>query len=311
MKHLGPALRACLAIVAALALHWPMATSAQAASPAERHTVHGFLWEAKRGSERVLLLGAIHVGRPQSAMLASGELAHLMRAEVIAFEANIFDAQASLSATQRWAMYPPGAPGLEAQVDAALMARIEKILARAEGNLAVCCRMKPWMVANTLVVLEAMRAGFNPAYGSEAVLFQFALSSGKPIVEIEGVDAQLKLFDQAAAQVQIDYLRHAVETIESGANRAELERLVGAWERGDAREMERLVDEISRGARAAERFVAERIISGRHPRMLQAIERYAASGRLHLVAIGALHYFGPDGLLQALAGRGFTLRRLP
>jgi len=27
--------------------------------------------------------------------------------------------------------------------------------------------------------------------------------------------------------------------------------------------------------------------------------------------IGALHYFGPDGLLQLLRDRGYTLKRLP
>jgi uncharacterized protein YbaP (TraB family) len=28
------------------------------------------------------------------------------------------------------------------------------------------------------------------------------------------------------------------------------------------------------------------------------------------VAIGALHYFGPDGLLQLLRDRGYTVKRL-
>ena len=44
--------------------------------------------------------------------------------------------------------------------------------------------------------------------------------------------------------------------------------------------------------------------------MLGAIESYAASGRLHLVVIGALHYFGPYGLLQMLRARGYSVRRL-
>lgn len=305
MKAFVLALRGCLVLAAALALQWPAPAAAQPAA------ARGFLWEATRAGERVLLLGAIHVGRPQFATFSSGELPHLMRAEVIAFEANIFDAQSTFAATRRWAMYPPDAPGLDAVIDTALMARVETIIERSGGNLAVCCRMKPWMIANTLVVLEAMRNGFSPAYGSEAVLYEFAQSTGKPVIEIEGVDAQLRLFDEAATPTQVDYLRHAVETIESGANRVQIERLVGAWERGDARDMERLVEEMARGERAAERFVAERIVGGRHPKMIQAIEQYAASGRLHLVAIGALHYFGPNGLLQALARRGFALRRLP
>ena len=59
--------------------------------------------------------------------------------------------------------------------------------------------------------------------------------------------------------------------------------------------------------RSGERFVAEQLFDARHARMVQAIERFAASGKLHLVAVGALHYFGPNGLLELLRARGYTV----
>lgn len=303
----GLARRACLIVAVVVAAQWPAVGVAQG----ETVAAGGFLWEATRGTERVRLLGAMHVGRAAAAASFGAGRPALREAQVIAFEANVFDAQASLAATQRWAMYPEGSPGLDSQVDAALLARVDRLLARSGSGLPACCRMKPWMLANTLVVLESMRAGLNPAYGSEAQLYQLALASGKPVVEIESVDEQLRLFDEAPLAVQLDYLRHTAETIEDGSARADIERLVAAWERGDDAAMERLVDEMTRGGRAAQRFVAERIVGGRHPKMVAAIERYAASGRLHLVVIGALHYFGPDGLLQRLRERGFSLKRLP
>jgi uncharacterized protein YbaP (TraB family) len=207
-------------------------------------------------------------------------------------------------------MYPEGGPGLDAYADAALIGRADRLMARMGGGLPACCRMKPWMLANTLILLESLRAGLNPAYGSEAQLYQLALASGRPVVEIEGVEEQLRLFDEAPLAVQLDYLRHTVETIEDGSGRAEIEQLVGAWERGDAATLERLLEQMMRSDRAAQRFVAERIIRGRHPKMVAAIERFAASGRLHLVVIGALHYFGPDGLLQLLRDRGYSVKRL-
>jgi len=296
----------CLIAAAALALHGPPAAAAQGQGAS-----YGFLWEASRGAERVLLLGAMHIGRPAAAATYRAQRPGLRDAQVIAFEANVFDAQASLAATQRWAMYPEGAPGLEAHVDAALLARIEKLLSQLDGGLPACCRMKPWMLANTLVVLESLRAGLSPAYGSEAQLYQLALATGRPVVEIEGIDAQLRLFDEAPLAVQLDYLRHTVETIEDGSGRAEIEQVVGAWERGDAAALQRQLEQMTASDRAAQRFVAERIIRGRHPKMVSAIERFAASGRLHLVVIGALHYFGPDGLLQMLRNRGYSVKPLP
>ena len=299
--------RAGLILAAALALQWP----APAAAQGEAAASHGFLWEATRGAERVWLLGAIHVGRPAAAATYRADRPGLRDAQVFAFEANVFDARASLAATQRRAMYPEGAPGLDAYVDADLLVRVERLLAGSAGGLSACCRMKPWMLANTLVVLESMRAGLNPADGSEAQLYRLALATGRPVVEIESVDEQLRLFDEAPLPVQLDYLRHTVEAIEDGSSRADIERLVGAWERSDAAVLQRQLEQMMRSDRAAQRFVAERIIRGRHPKMVAAIERFAASGRLHLVVVGALHYFGPDGLLQMLRDRGYSVTRLP
>ncbi len=295
--------RFCIVLVALVAAHCPVAAWAN-----DDVVPRGFFWEATRGADRVLLVGTIHVGKPQFAAAAAAPA--LAAAQVIAFEANVFDAQTSLAAAQRYAMYPDGAPGLDAQADAATLARLRKVAAGRAGGLPLCCRMKPWMVANTLVLLEAAAAGLSPAFGAEALLYQAAVAGGKPIVEIEGVEEQMRLFDEAAPAVQLDYLRDALETIESGASRADIERLVVAWERGDEAAMEQLAAEMARSGRDARRFVAERIFVGRHPKMVAAIERYAASGRLHAVAIGSLHYFGPNGLLRLLRDRGFTVRRL-
>lgn len=298
-----------LLLVAALLSPAPAPAIPPAADAPAARAAAGFLWRATRGNERVLLLGTIHVGRPEFAEFDAAYMRRFNEARVIVFEADIFDARAAAEATRRVAMYADDAPGLDARVPAELLARLNALSERA-GGVPLCCRMKPWMAANTLVVLDAMRAGFHPAYGSEARLYQLAQATQKRLAEIESIEAQLRLFDEVAEATQIDYLRHTVEAVESGASRAEIEQLVAAWQRGDAAEMEKLIAEIARGTGPAERFVFERIIKGRHPKMLATIERFAASGELHLVALGALHYFGADGLLQSLRQRGFVLERL-
>lgn len=286
------------------------ATAVEPEKSARSAPSRGFLWEARRGSERVLLSGTIHVGKSHFFPPNAGQMRRLAAADVFAFEANVFDAQATARAAQRWAFYPADAPGLDTRLDADLRHRLEGVAGDFGLQAVTLWRMKPWMIANTLVVLEAVRAGFSPAFGSEAFLYQLATSTGKRVVEIESVDAQLRLFDVAPAATQIDYLRHALESIETGSSRGEVEQLVSAWERRDADAMEKLLAAMRGAERPAERFVYERVIVGRHPLMLTAIERFAASGSLHLVAVGALHYFGPDGLLEGLRARGFAIAAL-
>jgi uncharacterized protein len=282
------------------------ATSAAAGAPEGASPKRGFLWEARKAERRVYLLGTIHVGRAEFFPMNADYLARMQEADVIAVEADVSEASRVAPVVQKWAYYPSGAPGLDTRVPA-LRSRLEELAKRDGLSADIFWRMKPWMVANTLVVLEATRLGFSPAYATEAFLFEFARKSGKPIVEIESIEEQLRLFDAATEAMQFAYLQQAVESIDDGSNQEEVTRLVAAWEQRDAAEMDRLLTKMRGAKGVAERFVVEQIIDGRHPRMVDAIERFAASGKLHVVAVGSLHFFGPNGLIELLRARGFTV----
>jgi hypothetical protein len=287
----------------ALCALWLAASFAQA--PAADAAKRGFMWEARKGERRVLLLGTIHVGKAP-AQSDAALLALVARAEVIAVEADVSEAARVAPIVQRLAYYAKDEPGLDARAPA-LKARLAEF-ARKDGLSAEpFWRMKPWMVANTLVVIEATRLGFSPAYATEAFLFDYARKSGKPIVEIESIEDQLRLFDTAPESTQIAYLKQALDAIDNGSSQDEITRLVRAWDTRDGAEIERLLAKMRDEKGAAERFVVDKIIDGRHPRMVDAIERYAASGRLHVVAVGTLHYFGRNGLLELLKRRGYTI----
>ena len=56
-------------------------------------------------------------------------------------------------------------------------------------------RMKPFMAVSMLVFMEWGRIGFLPNYGVDAYLIAKAKAQAKPIVEIEGIDMQIRLMD--------------------------------------------------------------------------------------------------------------------
>ncbi len=294
-------------VAGALCAAWLAASFAQGPAAADTTAPQrGFMWEARKGERRVLLLGTIHVGRAQFDSPGPQILARLQRADVIAVEADVSEAARVAPIVQRLAYYAKDEPGLDARAPA-LKPRLQEF-ARKDGLSAeLFWRMKPWMVANTLVVIEATRLGFSPAYATEAFLFDFARRNGKPIVEIESIEEQLRLFDSAPESTQIAYLKQALDAIDNGSSQDEITRLARAWDTRDGAEMERLLARMRAEKGVAERFVVDRIIDGRHPRMVDAIERYAASGRLHVVAVGTLHYFGPNGLLELLKRRGYAI----
>ncbi|MCX8113693.1 MAG: TraB/GumN family protein [Burkholderiaceae bacterium] len=312
MNLCAVALRALCAAAALAAVAIPpsraQSPNAEVARKADAAAARGFAWEATKNGRRVLLVGTIHVGR---AAPPPPDCSHrFAQAAVIAFEADVFDAQKVGQLVQKLATYPSHEPDLKSRLPAPLRERVEALLARYGLDSPAIWRMKPWMLANTLVVVEAARLGFNPAYATEAMLYQLARTCGKAIVEIEGVERQLAIFDGTSQNLQLAYLEQAVKGIESGESEREVRRLVEAWERRDAADIERMLAAMRESGGAAERFVVGQIIDGRHPTMVEAIDRYAASDKLHLVAVGSLHYFGPNGLLALLRARGYTIKPL-
>lgn len=303
--------RAWHAALVATALLAGVAGPASAQAPATAAGARGFMWEARKGEAQVLLLGTIHVGQRGQTELTAEQVKRVRAAAAIAVEADVSDAQRTMAAFQRHALLAPDAPGLDRTLPPRLKARVEALLPRYGLAPEAVWRSKPWVVANNLVVLEAMRIGYSTALSTEAQLYALARDAGLPLVEIESVDQQLALFDSAPPAVQLAYLEEAVAAVESGDGAREIRGLVDAWRAGDADAMAQRLASMRSSGQAGERWVREQVIDGRHPAMLAAIERFGASGRLHVVAVGALHFFGPNGLLEGLRARGFRITPLP
>ena len=274
---------------------------------AEKAPKRGFFWEARKGDRKIYLFGTVHVGRADFYPPNIEYLRRFDEATAVVVEADVFDSKRVGDVVQKVGLYPDSEPGLDARLSDELKARVLAQVKRFGLDPGRIWRMRPWMVANTLVILQATASGYSPAYATESFLYKYATASGKPLLEIESIELQLALFQRTDEETQISYLEQAIRGMESGDAEREVRRIVDAWERRDSDAAERLIGEIHAAKSRGERFVAEQMFDARHPRMVEAIEKFAASGSVYLVAVGALHYFGPRGLLEMLRGRGFTI----
>jgi uncharacterized protein YbaP (TraB family) len=266
----------------------------------------GFLWEVRKGNQ----VGTIHVGRPEFYPLPKARLEQLRRASVFVLEADVSDTARAVAATQKYAMFPDGAPGLETRLPAELKSRIDEILSRNKLEAAPLMRLKPWMLANVLALFEAAQAGYMPALAVEAYLVRLAAAESKPVLELEGIEQQFQLFEQAPWSTQIAFLEEAVKAVETRAARREINRIVQAWETADRPALERLLAEMRAQTTVGARFTVDAILLGRHPQMVRRIESLLAGGKVHLIAVGALHLVGPQGLVELLRARGYTVTEL-
>jgi uncharacterized protein YbaP (TraB family) len=296
--------RSCWALGLAVAL---LAGVAQAQPDQAKR---GFLYEVRKGSQIAFLMGTIHVGRPEFYPLPPTTVARIERADAIVLEADVTDNARALAATEKYAVYAAGEPGLDTRLPAPLKARIEAIAARNQLDVAPLWRMKPWMLGNVFALFEAAQAGYMPSLSVEAYLTRAAKQGGKPVLELESIEQQFELFERASFSTQLAFLEEAVKAVETNAARREINRIVQAWETADQAALERLLAEMRAQTGVGARFTVDTILLGRHPAMIRRIEALMSEGRTYFIAVGSLHLAGADGLVALLRSRGYTVKQL-
>jgi hypothetical protein len=267
----------------------------------------GFMWEAQKGEQKIYLMGTIHVGQTNYFPFAPAVMQRLKQAESIALEADMSDAKTLQTIVQKIALYPSSDPGLEGRLSPDLKKRLKAVLGETPTSIWQC---KPWFLANNIIMVFMMQRGHSFAYSTEMFLTQFAKANGKPITEIEGAEKQLKIFDGAPETMQMAYLEEVVKSIESGEAEKETKTLIAAWETSDFAGLEKFHKEKMQATTPVEQRFFKLLFDDRHPGMVAAIEKLAATGKVHVVAVGTLHYTGSGGLLALLEKRGYKVQQV-
>lgn len=128
--------------------------------------------------------------------------------------------------------------------------------------------------------------------------------SGQSVIELEGAVFQFTLFDRLPEVEQRDLLKAVVEDSRGGKEQA-LTR-VAAWRAGDMAAMER---ETQQGL-LADRELRKVLLVDRNLAWADRIENLLRSQPPVLVAVGAAHLPGEDGLIALLERRGYTVTRI-
>ncbi|MFN7276828.1 MAG: TraB/GumN family protein [Betaproteobacteria bacterium] len=247
-------------------------TASQAPATAQSGTGQALLWEARSATATVYLLGTIHLGTRELYPLPASVEAAYRRAAVVALEADPADPSALLLAGQAMMYVPPD--GLERNVPAALVRDTTEVLARYGLPAEMTRMMKPFVLAMTISVLEAGKAGLDASLGIDAHLASRARQDGKRLVELESMAMQLGLMDGLPRDAQAAM--------------------------GDLRSL----------PAPARKALQERLFDQRNRAMADKVAAMLGSGDVVLVGVGAAHLMGATGLVELLRARGYSVRRL-
>ncbi|MCW5661286.1 MAG: TraB/GumN family protein [Burkholderiaceae bacterium] len=278
----------------------PTAEQVQAAQRDARD--RGFLWRITQHGRSSYLFGTLHMGRMPWIFAGPRLREALARTDTLALELDLTDPAVLQN--------PPALATAPMPLTDAQRARLSRQIAAACVPESALQRLNPLMQAITLTVLAARWEGLDASFAQEIVLATAARAQQRPIVSLETAQSQLALLlpnDPGEAQRLLD---QSLEQLEKGRARPLLRRLAEAWAEGRLQEIEDYAQWCECADTPQDRAFMRRLNDERNAPMAERIDALHRDGKRVLVAVGALHMTGEQGLPRLMAARGYTVERL-
>lgn len=240
------------------------------------------------------LLGTIHAEDARVLEFPPALEQALLQADRLALE--LVPDEPVLRALEREMRLPPGEV-LADRIGPRLYRRVARALADYGMDRKTVRRLRPWAAAMTLTQPPLETGMFM-----DLALSVEAARSGTELVALETLDEQLAFITGLGEEAHVRLLENAVEDPDSRA--ARLEALIEAWLAGDLERLRRLAERELAGldAETRARFRTSGIVE-RNVRMARRVRPLLEHGNT-LVAVGALHLPGADGLIALLREQG-------
>jgi len=271
-------------------------------------TAAPLMWRAqpRAGGGVLYLLGSIHFESERAPRFPAEIEAARAQSDELVVEIDLDDVPGATigeSAEARGRLEPP--LQLADVVSPSTLESLRRYLDERGLPFALVEGMKPWYVANLLVVTELRAAGYDAEYGVDRHFI--ARSDDKPIVALETLTEQLDLLDRLPLRIQQLMLEDALNR-RPRFDRA-TDQLVEAWRRGDEQVLADLVFGPVADTAEFEPFY-DSVLFQRNEAMARRLAELASDGKARFVVLGAGHMLGRHGIPSLLCERDFEVRRV-
>ncbi|MBP9093821.1 TraB/GumN family protein [bacterium] len=271
-----------------------------------------FLWKCKKDNQTIYLVGTIHVARPGFYPLPLEMQKALAESKILFVEADALQISPEkiIETLKRVGTYPPGASLSEHLSDTTKDA-LNQYLEWSGESLSMYQPYKPWVVSQILTSAALRRAGYKSELGIDRHLLAIAHDSSKKIIPLESVDSQLNLMGGFNKETQDKQLLGSILSLRDA--KTQLEKIESSWKNGDAdglaaccvdsTEKDKAKDKDLEAARVA-------ILDKRNQSMLSDVKKNLPENSTVMIAVGAAHLVGEQGLLAKLKGENFSIEQL-
>jgi uncharacterized protein YbaP (TraB family) len=263
------------------------------------------MWQINGASNRIYLLGSVHVLRQQDYPIPTAIEKAYQDAEILIMEIDVDDLDPIEMAgmVNELGVIKDGST-LQEIMGPSLYEEAADYASQLDIPFLMLAQTEPWLAAITIEQMMLLRIGFNPEYGIEFHLSAKASEDSKEILGLESVREQLEFLDKLSLSAQRSLL---IQTLRESMNIEEnLDLLIDAWRHGDIDFLEEnLLAEMQRYPELYRTLVVDR-----NEAWVEQIRNLIGEQDDYLIVVGTLHLVGDDGLPALLSEIGITTDQL-
>lgn len=263
------------------------------------------MWQINGASNRIYLLGSVHVLRQQDYPIPTAIEKAYQDAEILIMEIDVDDLDPIEMAgmVNELGVIKDGST-LQEIMGPSLYEEAADYASQLDIPFLMLAQTEPWLAAITIEQMMLLRIGFNPEYGIEFHLSAKASEDSKEILGLESVREQLEFLDKLSLSAQRSLL---IQTLRESLNIEEnLDLLIDAWRHGDIDFLEEyLLAEMQRYPELYKTLVVDR-----NEAWVEQIRNLIGEQDDYLIVVGTLHLVGDDGLPALLSEIGITTDQL-
>jgi uncharacterized protein YbaP (TraB family) len=274
-----------------------------ATSPLAGQAGKSFMWKVEGdGGSVAFLLGSLHVLTPEWYPLNATINQAFTGSKVLVEEIDIDEASdpALMMSALMKAMLADGKT-LDQVIAPDLYAEVKRRAEQSGLPMMAIQRMKPWLVAITLMAPTLQAAGFKPELGVDRHFYDRAVSSGMTRRALETLAYQLDRFDQMSPELQEDLLKSTMEDLDQQVG--SVKEMAEAWGSGNVAAMEKMT---LKALKESPELYA-RLLVERNNNWMPQVEACVKERAGCFIVVGAAHLVGPDGLPEQLAKKGYKV----
>jgi uncharacterized protein YbaP (TraB family) len=276
-----------------------------AAAPAQSQA-HPALWKLADADTTIYLFGTVHILPAGTNWMDPKIKAAVDASQSLTLEA-VLDQDPTLVATVLMKIgHAEGLPPLADRVPPNQRPQLAALVKASGLPPSYLDGMKTWSAALLLTGAALQQIGVDVAAspGVEPQLTALFRSANKPVEGLETAELQLGYFDKLPESAQRAFL---AATLDAPAKaRADFQKMLGAWEKGDPVAIEKSFADDPEFTPA----LRDLLIRQRDRAWADALAKRLDKPGTFFVAVGAGHLVGPDSVQAMLAAKGLKVTRV-